>query len=77
MAYVNTNSHTGQQYSLLPLAPPTQTGGLPSVAGPAEPLTEGRGLWHVHGGEVSPDGSSFVYERDEDYGDVLLIENYE
>jgi serine/threonine protein kinase len=77
VAYISIASHSGQGYTLLPLSPPTRTTGLPSAAGPAESLANGRGLWHVHAGAFSPDGSLFVYDHDEDYGDILLIENYQ
>ena len=76
VAYVSQDSHLSQQYYRLPLEHPSSPDGLPTARGVSEPLTNGGGLWHVHGGSFSSDGSSFVYDRDQDYGDVFLIENY-
>ncbi len=66
-----------QQYLLLPLTPPGETDGLPRAAGPPQQFIDGGGLWHTHAGSFSPDGSSFVYDRDLDEGDILLIEDFE
>ncbi len=77
VAYVSQDGHMSQQYFLLPLTPAAPNDGLPRPAGPPRPLTEGGGLWHVHGGSFSPDGSTFAYDRDADEGDIVLIENYE
>ena len=77
VAQINRNSHITQHYSLLPLTPPSDADGLPNVAGPVERLTEGGGLWHLHSGGFSPDGSSFVHDQDQNYADILLIEDYQ
>ncbi len=76
VAFIDMKSHVAQRTSLLPLAPPRAEGGVPRPAGPVQTLTRGEGVWHTHGGSFSPDGSMYIYDHDEDYGDVLLIENY-
>ena len=77
VAQISRNSHVTQHYWLLPLAPPSDADGLPGVAGPVKRLTEGGGSWHLHSGGFSPDGSSFVHDHDQNYADILLIENYQ
>jgi serine/threonine protein kinase len=76
VTYVSQDGFLGQQYFLLPLTPPNASDGLPQAAGEPELLTPTDG-WHTHAGAFSPDGSSFVYDRDYDEGDILLIENYQ
>ncbi len=76
VAYLTQHGLPSQQYFVLPLTPPKEPSGLPRSAGPPKPLTEGGGFWHTHGGSFSPDTSSFVYDRDTDKGDILLVENY-
>ena len=77
LAYVTQDNHLGQQFFSLPLSGPHPSDGLPRVTGPAQQLANGEGLWHPHTGTFSPDGNSFVYDRDTDRGDVYLIENYQ
>ena len=75
VAFITTASHTAQHFLRLPLK--ADGGGLPKAAGPVERLTNGRGTWHLHSGTLSPDGKSLVYDHDDDYGDIMLIENYQ
>ncbi len=74
VAYVNAVSHFGMNLFRLPLVPSSAEGGLPHAAGPAEAITHGGGLWHVHGGAWSRDGKSLVYARDTDRADIYGIE---
>jgi hypothetical protein len=45
--------------------------------GEPAPLTDGRGLWHVHNSGWARDGKSIVYTRDTDSGDIYVMENYQ
>lgn len=60
----------------LPLSPVSARDGLPRAVGPAEAVTRGAGLWHVHGGAWSRDGKSLFYTRDTDRGDIYSIEGF-
>ena len=74
ITYLHARSHFGMNLFLLPL---DRRGGigLPHPAGEAHQLTDGQGIWHVHGGAFSPDGGAVIYTRDEDQGDVYIIES--
>ena len=37
-------------------------------------ITHGKGEWHVHNGDWSPDGRQVVYTRDTDSGNLYLLE---
>jgi eukaryotic-like serine/threonine-protein kinase len=76
VAYVQALSHFGMNLLRLPLSPPTTDDGLPRAAGPALPVTNGAGLWHVHGGAWSRDGKRMVYVRDTDRGDIYVIDGF-
>lgn len=74
VAYVKALSHFGMNLFRLPLLPTAD--GLPRVAGPALPVTNGAGLWHVHGGAWSRDGKRMVYVRDTDRADIYEIDGF-
>lgn len=73
IAFVKAASHFGMNLYLLPLETDS-TSRLPRAAGEPEALTEGQGIWHVHGGGWGPDGESLVYTRDLDHGDLYTID---
>ena len=78
LACLTQENHAGQHYLSFPLSSADPADGLPRIAGPPRRLTSSDGLWHTHSaGSFSPDGKSFVYDRDSDKGDVYLIENYQ
>ena len=77
VTYGDGTSHINQQLFLLRLATATDaTDGLPHPLGEPVQLTNGRGLWHAHGGGWSPDGKAIVYTKDTDHDDIYIIENY-
>ena len=76
VTYAHAASHMGQELYLLSLIPPGSATELPRPAGEPVRLTRGEGIWHVHNGGFSPDGRAVVFVRDEDRGDIQLIENY-
>jgi Tol biopolymer transport system component len=76
LAYVHAAGHFGMNLFRLPLAAPDGDDGLPRAAGDPTRLTDGGGIWHVHGGGWFPDGESLVYTRDTDRGDVFVLEGY-
>lgn len=73
ITFVEAQAHFGMNLHLLPLELPSPSG-LPRAAGEPEPLTEGQGVWHVHGGGWAPDGRALVYTRDLDHGDLFVLE---
>jgi Tol biopolymer transport system component len=74
---VQSESHFDQRLFLLRLEPPQTEDELPRPVGELEPLTDGRGRWHVHNGSWSHDGKRIVYTQDTDDGDIWLIEKGE
>ena len=76
VAYNSADGHFSMNRWLLPLRVPGVTGTLPSPAGEPQQLTFGDGVWHVHGGAWTPDGTSIVYTRDLDSGNLYVIDNY-
>ncbi len=71
LTYCTAISHYNMYLQLARLEA-TETG-LPRVA-ETETVADGGGLWHVHNGGFSPDGTSVVYTRDTDTGDVYVLE---
>jgi len=74
LLFTHALSHFNMNLWLLPLKP--GPAGKPVGAGQPKQITDGRSLWHVHGGGWSPDGKTIVYTRDADQGDIYTIENY-
>ncbi len=37
-------------------------------------MTHGKGEWHVHNGDIAPDGRTVVYTRDTDSADLYELE---
>jgi Tol biopolymer transport system component len=74
VAYLYAASHYEMDAFMLRLRPPPTEDGLPTVIGEPEQLTSGRGIWHTHNLSWAADGRSFVYTRDEDRGDIYLLE---
>lgn len=72
VTYVESASPFGMNLYLLTLEPPTASG-LPRPVGKPAPLTDGGGVWHVHGGGWTPDGNALVYTRDVDHGDLYVL----
>jgi len=70
-SFCGAESHFNMHLQVVHLGPSGE--GLPVVAG-AETVAEGHGLWHVHNGGWSPDGTQVVYTRDTDTGDVYVLE---
>jgi hypothetical protein len=75
-AYVHAAGHFGMNLFRLPLTTPGDPAELPGPDGSPERLTDGGGIWHVHGGAWSPDGRAIVYTRDTDRGDILVLDGY-
>jgi Tol biopolymer transport system component len=73
LAFVTAESHFDQNLFRLRLEPPETKDGLPTAVGELERLTDGEGLWHVHNGSWSHDGSHIVYTHDADDGDIYLL----
>jgi TolB protein len=73
IALVKSESHFDQRLFRLGLEPPTTADGLPTAVGELEPLTDGKGRWHVHNGGWSHDGEWIVYTQDTDDGDIYLL----
>jgi len=73
MTVISSVSHFTMELLLQRLRPTHSATELPSTDGPLEQITHGNGEWHVHAGGFSRDGSSIVYARDRDYGDIYLI----
>ena len=76
VAFLHSISHLNMQLSVLRLALPTTPGRLPRPLGKPQQLTHGESSFHVHNGGWSPDGKAIVYTRDNDSGDVYVIQNY-
>ncbi len=76
VAYGRAASHFGMNLFRLPLLPAPDGNGLPRAAGPPRAVTNGAGIWHVHGGAWSVDGQSMVYTRDTDHGNIFAIEGF-
>ena len=74
LTFVEAVSHFTMELYALPLAAPTTPEGLPGVAGEPEQITFGEGAWHVHSGGFTPDGTGVVYSRDDDRGDIYVLE---
>ena len=39
-------------------------------------MTDGRGVWHAHGGAWTPDSRHIVYTKDFDRGNLFVIDGY-
>ena len=76
VSFVNFVSHFNMRLNVLQLTPDGSQDGLPRPVGEPQQVTAGPGVWHVHNGGWAPDGSAVVYSRDEDQGDIYVIENY-
>ena len=76
LAYCHGVGHFNQEVYRLTLEPPESPGDLPSAAGEPEKLTRSGETWHVHQPTFAPDGSFIIYSRDEDEGELYVIENY-
>jgi Tol biopolymer transport system component len=76
VAFCHAAGHYSQDIYLLHLELPESSDGLPRPVGDPEKLTHGDGEWHTHNGAWSPDGKSIIYTRDQDDGDLFVIENY-
>ncbi len=74
VAFLRGDSHYNMNVFLLRLAPPEDQMGLPRPIGTPEPFVDGKGVWHVHNFAWNPTGKGFVYTRDEDDGDIFVIE---
>jgi serine/threonine-protein kinase len=74
LTFVEAVSHFTMELYALPLTSPTTPDGLPGAAGEPERLTFGEGAWHVHSGGWTPDGTGVIYSRDDDRGDIYVIE---
>jgi Tol biopolymer transport system component len=74
VSYCRSTSHMDMNVEILRLLEPETPGGLPRPAGPPELVTHGEGEWHVHNGDISPDGASVVYTRDTDSADIYELE---
>jgi hypothetical protein len=74
VAFLRGDSHYNMNVFLLRLAPPADEMGLPRPIGAPEPLVDGKGVWHVHNFAWDPTGNGFVYTRDEDDGDIFVLE---
>ena len=77
VAFLHAASHLNMQLQVLRLAPPASPGNLPHAVGKPQQITHGEDAFHVHNGGWSPDGKAVVYTRDNDSGDVYVIENYQ
>lgn len=73
VSFVKAQSHFGMNLYSLPLESPSASG-LPRPAGEPVALTEGQGVWHVHGGSWAAEGEGLVYTRDLDHGDLFVID---
>ena len=74
LAYCEARSHMNLNLFVLRLELPEPPLQLPRRLGRPEPLTEGKGVWHVHNGSFSPDGREIVFTRDTDRGDLFVID---
>jgi Tol biopolymer transport system component len=74
LLYTHSESHFNMNLWVQRLRPGPN--GVPMLDGKSSPITNGRGDWHVHKGEWSPDGKTIVYTRDSDQGDIFTIEDY-
>jgi serine/threonine-protein kinase len=74
VAVLRGDSHYNMNVFLLRLAPPADEMRLPRPIGTPEPLVDGKGVWHVHNFGWDPTGNGFVYTRDEDDGDIWVLE---
>ncbi len=75
ISFCQAASHFNQNLYILRLTESGPEGELPRPLGEARPLIDGRGVWHVHNGGWSKDGSQIVYSRDTDRGDIYVILN--
>ncbi len=73
VAYVQGNSHFSMKIAVQPLSVPVGDA-LPHTLGTPRDLTNANGYWHMHNGGWSPDSKAVVYTRDEDHGDIFLID---
>ena len=74
VSFIDAVSHFTMDLSIQRLtAPDDALGGLPLLAGEETRVTHGQGVWHVHSGGWSPDGTALVYSRDRDWGDIYLL----
>lgn len=72
VGFLNAASHYNMNAFRLGLEPPEDRDGLPRATGAPESLIDGRGVWHVHNFDWTPNGR-FVYTRDEDSGDIFVL----
>ena len=72
VSYCSMISHFNMNLHVLKLAEGAD--GLPRPAGEPVQITDGKGGWHVHNGDWSPDGRQVVYTRDTDAGNMYLLE---
>lgn len=77
LVFGRATSHVDQQLLLQRLTPPASRDGLPRTLGEPEAITHGQGLWHTHNATWAPDGTTILYSRDTDRGDLYVVENYE
>ncbi|MGH9556576.1 MAG: protein kinase domain-containing protein [Terriglobales bacterium] len=76
VAFLHAASHFNMQLQVLRLAVTASPDELPRALGKPQQITHGEGAFHVHNGGWSPDGKAVVYTRDNDSGDIYVIENY-
>jgi serine/threonine-protein kinase len=74
LSFVEAISHFTMELYALPLTSPATPDGLPRVAGEPEQVTFGEGAWHVHSGGWTSDGRGVIYSRDDDRGDIYVLE---
>ncbi len=75
ISFCQSASHFNQSLAVLHLTEFSQEGVLPRPLGEPQPLVEGHGIWHIHNGGWSKDGSQIIYSRDTDRGDIYAILN--
>jgi Tol biopolymer transport system component len=73
VAFCFGRGHMSMGLALLKLEAPADPQGLPRAVGEPEYVVRTEGTWHVHNGGWSPDSSSLVYTRDQDYGDIFEL----
>lgn len=73
VAFCMGTAHSSMGLAELKLEPPSQPHDLPKVLGKPKYVVASQDFWHVHKGGWSPDSKSFVYTRDQDYGDLYEL----
>ncbi|NIR48991.1 hypothetical protein GWO43_11190, partial [candidate division KSB1 bacterium] len=76
VAFCHAVGHFSEDIYRLGLELPESPDGLPRPVDEPEKLTHGHDRWHAHNGAWSPDSKHIIYTRDEDEGDLFVIENY-